>query len=361
MSRITRRSTELALGAAALAALWLLHPLATEPERPAPAPEASPTPSPARPASSPRRLGAQPQPEGGSSPSAEAGQVVLRARWGAGPDEVGRRGGAESSPEGPMSFDIAAGGRAVVLDQVNQRLQLFDDGAVTVSLPLPTDTYQDVAVGADGRVALLDRFGSASVTLLDDGGRVQADVALQGPGIDDPGLVTAVFQQGDGTWVEVGHEHVVRVADEQGREDHDRPTAPGRFSSDGSAFLRAARSGAYTAVVARQQAGQAPVAFAAAELDTPIAYINALEAGPGGRTLLGVSLWRESADPPHVVVDEAAALVVFDSEGREIRRLIVPGSTQPEETLRTVRFGPDGAIYRLELGAEGIVVRRFEV
>lgn len=285
--------------------------------------------------------------------------VVAEAAWGRGPQDLGRRGGAESSPEGPMSFDVDERGRAVVLDQVNRRLQRFEAGAAVGSVPLPADTYQDMALGAQGRVALLDRFGTSSVTIVDETGSVSSQVPLVGSGVPDGGSVTGLFQREDGTWVEVGHAELVRVATADGHPDVSRPMASGRFSADGSGLLRAARSGSHGAVVTRTPARGAPELFATVPFELPVHHLTALDSEPSGRVLLGASLVEEEPVAPYDVLDEAEAIVLLDGRGNELRRWLLPATAGPEETFRAVRFGRDGAVYCMQLTPFGVVIRRY--
>ena len=69
-------------------------------------------------------------------------EVVVRADWGSAPGQLGRRGGDESAPEGPMSFAVAPDGGVWVLDQVNRRVVRFGgDGAYRDELPIGSDTF----------------------------------------------------------------------------------------------------------------------------------------------------------------------------------------------------------------------------
>ena len=65
------------------------------------------------------------------------------------------RAGTEDGVRGPSSFDIGPGGRVVVADPVNRRLEWFDRrGRFLRAQALPTTRPVDVAAGAGGRVAV---------------------------------------------------------------------------------------------------------------------------------------------------------------------------------------------------------------
>ena len=68
------------------------------------------------------------------APPPSAGAPVLVASWGAGPNDLGRSVARESAPMAPMSFLPDAGGRALVLDRVNERVQIVEQGRVVRSI-----------------------------------------------------------------------------------------------------------------------------------------------------------------------------------------------------------------------------------
>ncbi len=283
------------------------------------------------------------------------------ATWGGGPTDLGRAPANESSPEGPMSFVVDANGRSYVLDQVNERVQVFEDGEVARSIPLPGRTYQDLAVREDGTVAVLDRLGDSAIAFVDSTGQVRDMVSLAGPAIPDGGSVTAMFQRQDGTWVEVEHQYLVRVADAAGNADSEQPVAQGRFRTAGGGVLRAARVGPARVAVTLQMPGAAPEVFAYTDFPLAIAYLTALETDARGRVYVGANLYEESPEPPFEVTAHAEVLVVFDPAGVEIGRLELDSYDGPEERFCTIRVAPDGVIYHLVYGDDGVALRRYEI
>jgi hypothetical protein len=85
--------------------------------------------------------------------------VLAQATWGAGPDQLGLNSGHEQSRIGPSGFDVSPDGTAVVLDQVNRRLAMYDGGTATHA---PLDF-----VGGEGDIAVAD---DGTTWVLDDGG-----------------------------------------------------------------------------------------------------------------------------------------------------------------------------------------------
>src|SRR5205807_10122919 len=102
------------------------------------------------------------------------------ARWGSGPGELGRAHPQEGNPEAPMSFVPTANG-LLVLDQVNARLVRFGADGSATEVRLTQRAPQDVAVAADGTLAVLDRLGDKDVALLAPDGRALGTLPLAGP------------------------------------------------------------------------------------------------------------------------------------------------------------------------------------
>jgi hypothetical protein len=283
-------------------------------------------------------------------------ETVVRARWGGKPGELGKRAANESNPEGPMSFAVDERGRAFVLDQVNSRVQVFEAGKAPKTVPLPSDTFQDVALAKNDGLVLLDRLSTGSVAFVDGTAKVTHEIALAGRGVSDAGDVTALFSREDGTWVEVKHQNLVRIADADGNPLEEREIVQGRFGENGT-LLRASKSGASSAFVAAKTAsGVAPLAKIG--FDLPISEISALETDARGRIFLGANLVRESAFPPYDVEETAEVVVVLAPTGAELARVALPASTGAEESFRRVRVGADGALYQLAFDEHGATLRR---
>jgi len=89
--------------------------------------------------------------------------VVLALPWGKGSQEVGIRS-LEGYPEklGPNAMDVAEDGKIALLDQVNDRVLIYDPGDDSIkSLPIPFSfkTRGDVQFDQDGGIVVFDRSG----------------------------------------------------------------------------------------------------------------------------------------------------------------------------------------------------------
>lgn len=104
----------------------------------------------------------------------EADGVAVAMPYGDGDGEVGRWTGTdEEVVVGPSSFDVADDGSVLVSDWVHHRIQEFSpSGRFRRALPMPTGRPVDLAVGADGAIALSTLGTSATVFELDARGGV---------------------------------------------------------------------------------------------------------------------------------------------------------------------------------------------
>jgi hypothetical protein len=285
-------------------------------------------------------------------------EVVFEVPWGSSPGHLGRELPQEASASGPMSFAVDRDGRAFVLDQVNARVAVFEKGKATRTVALPIDTYQDIAIDEHGGLALLDRLVSRAIAFVSPAGEIRHQIVLEGPGVPDGGSVTGLFARPDGTWVEVDHGQLVRVALADGSPDPDRPVAPGRFGVGGS-FVRAALAGERTAEVARVSRDGGLTPLARTQLSGSVLQLNALEVDAKGRVYLGASLFSEEPEAPFESTPAGDEIVIFSPKGAEVARVMFPGNTGPEEQMRQLRIGDDGAIYHLGLSDQGATLRRY--
>lgn len=281
-------------------------------------------------------------------------QTLVRAAWGSAPGELGHIRGGEGSPEGPMSFAVGDDGRVIVLDQVNARVQIFDDGSPTI-VPLPRDTFDDLAPAGDGLV-VLDRLGAGTLLSLGLDGGVRDEVPLRGQGVDDPGDVTALRTEPDGTWVEVGHRDLVHLLDPDGRAAAARTFLTGRPHADGSGrLLQAARVGPSAAEVRLGDGGP----LARVDFELPLWHITALESTVDGRVFLGAELVLEAPTPPYDLLDHREEVVVLAGDGAELGRVPLRANEVPEQVMQRLRVAPDGSLYHLGFDDDGATVWRY--
>lgn len=107
------------------------------------------------------------------------GQEVLRVRIGSGPGELGVVTPEEANPEGPMSFAVGSGGEIYVLDQTNSRIQVFKEGQLLLTIPIPGSVFIDIELLPGGLIALLDNVVDKIIIILDQTGRVVRKISLE--------------------------------------------------------------------------------------------------------------------------------------------------------------------------------------
>lgn len=86
-----------------------------------------------------------------------AHETVVRMPWGTAPGEAGLIPGNEGSTIGPQAADVAEDGSVYVLDQVNDRVQVFDSSGLPLNvIPMDLGPLGDIALSDDGGVNVLD-------------------------------------------------------------------------------------------------------------------------------------------------------------------------------------------------------------
>lgn len=291
----------------------------------------------------------------GSRPlSLPHGGVVFSSPWGGQSiDQVGRNRPEEGNPEGPMSLSVDAKGRVYVLDQVNARVVKHSaDGKAESAFPIGSEASQDIAIASDGKVAVLDRFSSKSVSMYDDSGALIGDLPLVGgPGkngegeIDKPGLVTGVFVDGQDVYAEREHGPLVRIGDTSGKPAEERTEIPGRPTRDGLSYINAgiidAQLGrAYVSSIVR--ASMEHRFTREVRMDAMIRTILLLDSDKSGMIYFGTQVERAPND-------QVVFLICLEPEkGTPVGTVILPVNSMPEESFRDlVVLDQGGVVYAI--------------
>lgn len=275
--------------------------------------------------------------------------ALVIARWGGARGELGRDRPQEGNPEGPMSL-VLAGKDLLVLDQVNGRLARYDsDGRLVRTSDAPT-TAQDIAVGKDGTVAMVDRLVNKTITLVDANGRKTGELPLTGR-VPEPGLVTAVVIDGKDVYVEKEHGALVLIGSTDGKPAEDGVQLTGRPSKDGALLLTAGLSSkeqgrAYLNAVDRKTTS---LKFARTMLfPRPSHAIVLLDSDAKGTIYLGVA----AGEP-----GDAHVACLDPGDGHILGRVVLPLSHTPEESFRDFSVGDDGTIAFAVRTDEGVQYR----
>lgn len=280
----------------------------------------------------------------------EAGtRVLFSAAWGSGVGKLGRDRPQEGNPEGPMSL-VLAGRDLLVLDQVNGRLARYDaDGRLKGTSDAPA-TAQDLAVGKDGTVAMIDRLAGKTVTLVDANGKKIGELPL-GARLPEPGLVTAVVIDGKDVYAEKEHGALVLLGTTDGTPAGESIQLAGRPSKDGTLLLTAGLSSkaagrAYLNAMDRKTTTSK---FAVQlSFPRPSHAIVLLDSDAKGTIYLGVA----AGEP-----GEATVACLDPSDGHVLGRVVLPLSHAPEESFRDFTVGEDGTIAFVVRSESGIEYR----
>ena len=266
-----------------------------------------------------------------------SGRLILTAKWGSGNTELGRERPQEGNAEGPMSLAFA-GDDLLVLDQVNGRLSRFDKNGRSKGTTRAPNTVQDVAVGADGSVAMLDKLVGKTVTLTDASGSKVGELPLT-PKASEPGLVTGVVVDGKNVYVEKEHGALVPIGTIDGQPPpSDATDLMGRPTKDGALLV--------TAGITSKREGKAHVnavdrkttslRFArSVSFPRPSHAIVMLDSDSQGTIYLGVA----TGDP-----SEANIACLDPNDGHVVGRVVLPLSRTPEESFRDFTVANDGTI-----------------
>ena len=258
-------------------------------------------------------------------------ELLFVARWGGAADELGRERPPEGNPLGPMSVAVDAKGRLLVLDEVNARIvRRAADGKLD-HVRVDVKNPEDLAVGADGSSAVLDRFADKSVTVYDDYGKVRGKLPLLGDGISDTGSVTGVFVDSQRRLRGARARHAGQDRPTNGAPAEPRSEIPGRPSRDGLSYLNAglieASAGrVYVSSIVR--ATSAHRFTRELRLESTVRSILLLDSDKSGVVYFAAEVSRSAGD-------DAILLSCLDGEsGAPVGSAVLPVNTLPEESFR---------------------------
>ncbi len=293
--------------------------------------------------------------DGGDGGQQHTGVDVLRVDIGTAANEIGVSGSEEGNPEGPMSFAVAPDDTIYLLDQVNSRVQIYRNSSWIGSIPVPHPTFVDMDLTSDGKVVLLDNCVQRALFLLDAQGNVLGTFPLEGANVPAAEGVTAVFFRGAGelagTWVETD-ERAVRLILPDGSADPDRIAVPGILSADGERLVRASLIGEVTVMLYLSGYGAGSWDEFSVLFDVMVAHLLGVFVDLDEKVYLGAYLSDDE--------ETKNVFVVLNSEGDEVKRILLFLQQREEEIYRSVRVTPDGRIFQLALDERGVVVWRYD-
>ncbi|MFT3771361.1 MAG: hypothetical protein QM820_38595 [Minicystis sp.] len=257
-----------------------------------------------------------------------------------------------------MSLSQGPGGKVYVLDQINSRIVRHKpDGSVEGVSEMKLIGAQDLAVGKDGSMAVLDRVVDKTIALYDPSGNIRAQLPLEGEGIDEPGYVTGVFIDGNDVLVEREHGSLVKIGDINGIPAEPRTETPGRPSRDGSFWLKGGITDgpggrAYVSAVDRQSGDHRftrQIRF-----KSEIHSILLLDTDKKGTIYFAVELHEDPA------VDYVMLQCLEPQKGTTTGSAMLPVNTMPEETFRDMTVLDDGGVVYAIRSDAGVSYKRFD-
>ena len=286
------------------------------------------------------------------------GRDLFTAAWGSGPNDLGRERPEEANPIGPMSLAADAKGRVYVLDGVNGRVvRRGPDGEPESSIKLDYAEPHDIAVGADGTAAVLDRFTEKAVAVYDPSGALRGELPLEGEFVSDVGEVTGVFVDGTDVYVEREHAVLVRIGDTSGQVADPQLEVPGRPSRDGLSRLKAGIIDPPTGrayVTALDRPSNDHRFTRELRLKAFIRSILLLDSDKAGTIYFAAEVEPEGG--PAVIVLSCLEPL----KGVPVGGAVLPANTLPEESFRDFTVLDEGGVIHALRTEQGVTYTKYD-
>lgn len=123
-------------------------------------------------------------------------QVVLSVGIGDGEGEIGYSDSMQGGGSGPEAFTVARDGKIYICDNVNKRVNVYQDGSFAYVIDTPYIAYVRSIVESDGIVYLMD-YDAGMIYAADADGALVRSVSL--PDRMESYLMKKLYVQNDGT------------------------------------------------------------------------------------------------------------------------------------------------------------------
>jgi hypothetical protein len=291
-------------------------------------------------------------------------EVVIDLAWGSGGMMLGRIDGSEAASYGPLSFGFSPVGDLYFLDQVNFRImKIHADGSPGADIALPLRNCDDMAIAPDGSIVLLDKLDRLALVVMDELQGTAREHTITGEGIPEgrSGLVTAMFAESDGVWLEYQHATLVRILDASMRPA-ERVMLPGRKFDGTSVSVRAelqenggARMWLEDVSTGAFLAGR-DIAF-----DHPIDRIIWIDRSGSGNLFALFHLIDWSDQPPYGPLYEEVRGVRLDRNLAQTGVMTSPFTLTEWRQHREFIVAPDGGLYQMVFTDAGVRILRWRL
>ena len=277
--------------------------------------------------------------------------LVLKARIGKKPGQVGFAPAGETASIAPMGFAVLPEERILLLDQENQRLQVFKSGKFERVVPLDLTTYEDVVRWGKDRIALLDRQRTGTLLVLTYDGTVEKRMALVGQGLTEAAAAESLVVRSDGLWVAVPP-NLMRFLMPDGSEDDSRKLVRGPTTTDGSEIVDVAEKKGLLVLSKRSQSGV--VRISDEHPLPPKARLSGdRESDRAGNIYVGVS-GRGARN------ETRSLLYVFDADLKKLGEVALDvGDTQGAVSSRKLVIDDNGDVYWMNWTRSEIKIWRY--
>ncbi|MGQ9472060.1 MAG: hypothetical protein ACUVR0_10275 [Candidatus Aminicenantales bacterium] len=282
-------------------------------------------------------------------------EIVVRARIGSGPEDLGVIMPEEANPEGPMSFIVGSAGEIYVLDQTNARIQVFKNGKYLKTIKIPDEVFSDLVLLPGGRIALLDSLVKEAVFIIDKTGNLVETISLRQKEIPVPESIIGLYFCGEGDWAGLwaqADNSSLRLAEADGKPAAQLEKLPGLLNFKGKNLLKLELEDKKQAIVLRSDETFKNWSQFKVHFELPLGQVFGFWEDLQGRLFLAVNLFNEK--------NEVNQTIVLNSQGNELARLEMFVLAHPAEIYFPVRVTPEGEIYQLMIEKE-VVIRKYSL
>ena len=287
------------------------------------------------------------------------GAIVFSSPFGSGEGQVAANFPEEAESSCPNSFVVdEKSGKIYILDQLNDRIQLFKDNTFIKTIPTPKSYYlSDLALAPDGNLVVFDRKQQGKVYFLKDNGEVIREVETAGDFIESGELVEGIYSREDGIWLSVigdeEYDFQVHVTHTDGQKLSKRKKVDGILSPNGNTLLKAI------------------IGFHGNSIKVTASSINSKKKWTQTVSCvdecLYVDLTMDNNENTYIALNIISGeqrgqqkMVILDSTGKEKRKINLHMQSGPTYPFKCIRVTPLGKIYQFEITEETATIRKYK-